>query len=337
MTIRDVAKYSGVSVSTVSRVLNQHPDVSEAVRARVLEAVQVLHYVPNNSARDLVSPPPDAIGVVVRGMDNPFFTPIITTMEQRVNDAGYTMILRQIPSGDDELLAGASLVRSKKLRGLILLGGSFDYAAEDVASLDVPFACCTYANSFGSLDKGSFSSVTIDDQAEAHRAVKLLIDRGHRRVAALLDSVDDHSISELRYKGYCQALEEAGIPFAPSLVEETGQYDMAAAYTGVCRLLRRTEDFTALFVISDSMAIAAMKALHDHGLTVPERCSVIAIDGLDVSGYTVPTLTTLAQPKEAMGAEAVDILLDILENGAPHRHVRMETTLRSGGSVAPLV
>lgn len=337
MTIRDVAKYSGVSVSTVSRVLNRHPDVSEAVRARVLEAVQVLHYVPNNSARDLVSPPPDAIGVVVRGMGNPFFAPVITTMEQRVNDAGYTMILRQIPSGDDELSAGASLVRSKKLRGLILLGGSFDYTADDVAPLDVPFVCCTYANSFGSLDKGSFSSVTIDDQAEAKRAVRLLIDKGHRRVAALLDSVDDHSISELRYRGYCQALEEAGIPFDPSLVEETGRYDMAAAYTGVCRLLRRTEDFTALFVISDSMAIAAMKALHDHGLAVPGQCSVIAIDGLDVSGYTVPTLTTLAQPKEAMGAEAVDILLDILENGAPHRHARMETTLRSGGSVAPLV
>ena len=94
------------------------------------------------------------------------------------------------------------------------------------------------------------------------------------------------------------------------LVEESGDFDMAAAYTSTCRLLQRRQDFTALFVISDSMAVAAMKALHDCGRRVPEDCSVIAIDGIEMSDYTVPTLTTLIQPKEAMGAEAVGILVD---------------------------
>lgn len=336
MTIKDVAEYSGVSVSTVSRVLNNHPDVSDAVRARVMSAVRELHYVPNNSARDLVRPQSDAIGLVVRGVGNPFFVAVIRAVEQAVSRAGYTMVLHQINTEDNELLAGASLARSKKLRGLILLGGCFDYTPEQTAALGIPFVCCSFTNSFGSLEKTTYSSVSIDDQAEACRAVRLLTEKGHRKIAVLLDSTHDHSISELRYRGYCQALEEAGIPLEEELVEEIGDFNMAAAYEGTCRLLRRRGDFTALFVIADSMAVAAMKALHDCGRRVPEDCSVIAIDGIDMSAYTIPTLTTLIQPKEAMGAEAVDILLDMIENRGGNRHVRLDTTLRSGGSVCSI-
>ena len=235
MTIKDVAEHSGVSVSTVSRVLNDHPDVSDVVRSRVMEAVRELHYVPNNSARDLVRPQSDAIGLVVRGVGNPFFTAVIRAIEQAVGQAGYTMVLHQIPSGEDELLAAASLARSKKLRGLILLGGCFDYTPEQTAALEIPFVCCSFTNSFGSLEKDAYSSVSIDDQAEARRAVEVLIQKGHRKIAVLLDSVRDHSISELRYRGYRQALADHGIPLDPELVAETGDFDMAAAYEGTRR------------------------------------------------------------------------------------------------------
>ena len=336
MTIKDVAEYSGVSVSTVYRVLNDHPDVSDAVRDRVMAAVQELHYVPNNSARDLVKPQSDAVGLVVRGVGNPFFTAVIQAIEEAVRQAGYTLVLHQINTEDNELLAGAELARAKKLRGLILLGGCFDYTPEQTAALGIPFVCCSFTNSFGSLESSAYSSVSINDQAEARQAVQLLIQRGHRKIAILLDSVRDHSISELRYRGYCQALEEAGIPLDRELVEEAGDFNMEAAYQGTCRLLRRRRDFTALFVIADSMAVAAMKALHDGGRHIPEDCSIIAIDGIETSAYTIPTLTTLAQPKEAMGEEAVRILLDIVEKRGGNRHVRVETTLRPGGSIAPL-
>lgn len=336
MTIKDVAERSGVSVSTVSRVLNDHPDVSDAVRTRVLEAVRELHYVPNNSARDLVRPQSDAIGLVVRGVGNPFFSAVIRAVEEAVSRAGYTMVLHQINTEDNELLAAASLARAKKLRGLILLGGCFDYTPEQTAALDIPFVCCSFTNSFGSLKKTAYSSVSIDDEAEACRAVEMLIREGHRKIAVLLDSTCDHSISELRYRGYRRALERAGIPLDRSLVAESGDFDMAAAYKGTCRLLERTRDFTALFVISDSMAVAAMKALRDGGLRIPEDCSIIAIDGIDMSNYTVPTLTTLIQPQAVMGAEAVRILLDMVEDRAGNRHVRVDTTLRLGGSVRSL-
>jgi LacI family transcriptional regulator len=333
MTIKDVAEYSGVSVSTVSRVLNDHPDVSEAVRAKVLSAVAELHYVPNNSARDLVSPQGDSIGLIVRGMGTPFFQPIIHVVEQAVIRAGYTMAFRIISTEDDELKSAARLARSKRLRGLILLGGRFDYSPEETAALGIPFVCCSFTNSFGSLDKSAFSSVSIDDESEAFNAVSLLIESGHRKIAILLDSTSDHSISELRYRGYCQALSEAGIPLDNGLVAETGTFDMASAYKEMNELLDRRDDFTAVFAIADSMAIAAMKALHEHGKRVPEDCSVIAIDGIEMSQYTVPTLTTLAQHQNELGERAVELLVDIIEGRSQCRQLQVATLLRSGGTV----
>lgn len=333
LTIKDVASRCGVSVSTVSRVLNNHPDVSAAVRDKVMAVVKEVHYVPNNSARDLVKTKSDAIGLVVRGVGNPFFSEVIHAIEKQVEQAGCTLVLHQINSGEDELLTGASLSRSKKLQGLILLGGCFDYEPEKIAALGVPFVCCTFTNSFGSLDKEDFSSVYIDDQEEACRAVTNLIQKGHRKIAILLDSTNDRSISQLRYRGYCQALRDHGIEVEPELVEEVGTFKMAAAYDGMKRLMERRKDFTAVFVIADSMAVAAMKALHEGGIKVPEDCSIIAIDGIDMSLYSIPTLTTLVQPKEQLGVEAVKILLDMIGQQSGNRHVKLETSLRSGGSV----
>ncbi len=334
MTIKDVAERAGVSISTVSRVLNNHPDVRDSVRERVLKAVHELHYVRNDSARDLGMSQTDTIGVVLRGATNPFLTSVLRSVEQAVEAAGYTMVLQQIGTCDDELAAGASLVRSKRLRGLVLLGGEFDYTAERVADLEIPFVCCTFTGSFGSLARDAYSSVSIDDYAEAYRAVKMLIDRGHRRIAVLLESTEDRSISQLRYHGYCDALKDAGIPVDDGLVAESGSFEMADVYATTQRLVEQQRDVTAIFTIADSMAIAAIKALHSRGLRVPEDCSVIAIDGIEISLYTVPTLTTLVQPSATIGAEAVRILVDVLEGRAPHSHLRLTTTLREGETVA---
>ena len=226
MTIKDVAEYSGVSISTISRVLNNHPDVREEVRAKVLKAIQELHYVPNGSARDLVKTQSDAIGVVVRGVENPFLTSVLRSIEEAIRQMGYTMVIHQIGTEEDEVAEGARLVRSKRLCGLILLGGRFDYTCEQTATIEVPFVCCTYTNSFGNLDKKTYSSVYVDDYDEAYKAVKLLIEKGHKKIAVLLGATDDRSISELRYKGYCAALRDAGIEVQKSLVEQTHGFSM---------------------------------------------------------------------------------------------------------------
>ena len=113
MTIKDVAVHCGVSITTVSRVLNNHPDVRENVRTKVLAAIQELHYVPNNSARDLGKSQTNTIGVILRGAANPFLISVLRSIEQAADAAGYTLVLQQINTCDDELAAGASLVRSK--------------------------------------------------------------------------------------------------------------------------------------------------------------------------------------------------------------------------------
>ena len=336
MTIKDIAKACGVGVSTVSRVLNNRPDVSPEVRARVLSVVEATGYIPNNSARDLGRSRSDAIGVVVRGMGNLFFSQVLDTLTQEIDRAGYTMILRFIDSDADEVKEGAVLEREKKLRGLIFLGGRFDYSPAELSSIGVPYVCCSFTNSFGTLPEDAYASVCIDDFRTAYLAVEKLISRGHRRIAALVPSCSDHSISELRYDGYCAALRANGIEPDPALIAECGGcFTLPESYEGMKRLLESEADFSAVFVLSDTTAIAAIKALEDAGKRVPEDVSVIAIDGIDVSAYTTPTLSTMMQPAGEMGRESVELLLEVL-NGGPRRHIRLEAAFREGASIRSL-
>ena len=336
MTIKDIARACGVGVSTVSRVLNERPDVSPEVRERVLHMVESTGYIPNNSARDLGRSQTDAVGVVVRGTGNLFFAEVLKTVAEEIDRGRCTMVPRFIGSDDDEVKAGAILEREKKLRGLLFLGGRFDYSPSELSMVGVPYVCCSFTNSFGSLSEEEFSSVCIDDYRTAYRAVEQLIERGHRRIAALVPSCSDHSISELRYDGYRAALREHGIDYDESLVMETGGcFTMPESYEGVCRLLEQNPDFTALFALSDTTAIAAIKALEDHGRRVPEDVSVLAIDGLEISAYLKPMLSTMVQPAEEMGRESVRLLLELL-NGGVHRHVRLEAAFREGESIRSL-
>ena len=336
MTIKDIARACGVSVSTVSRVLNNRPDVSDDVRGKVLRAVEDSGYIPNNSARDLVRSRSDAIGVIVRGMGNLFFADMLKTVSREIETSGYTMVLHFIDSDADEVKAGAILEREKKLRGLIFLGGRFDYTPTELALVGVPYVCCSFTNCFGSLKEEDYASVSIDDYMTAYKAVEKLIELGHRRIAAVVPSCSDRSISELRYNGYLAALREHGIDFDSRLLVETGGcFGMAETYDGARRLVESGADFTALFALSDTTAIAAMKALEDRGVRIPEDVSVIGIDGLSVSEYVSPTLTTMIQPAEEMGRESVRILLDMLEGREKPRHLLLSARLRQGASVRP--
>ena len=333
MTIKDIARISGVSITTVSRVLNDRPDVSDESRRRVLDVIESTNYIPNNSARDLVKTKSDSIGLVVRGISNPFYTDIIRSVEAGITAGGYTMVMQQISSDEDELKRAAVMEREKRLRGLVLLGGRFDYSAADLALLNVPFVCCSFGNHYGTLERVDYSSVSIADMETAYQATRYLLDNGHRRIAALITCPDDHSISQLRYEGYTKALAEAGIPLDESLVICTGTFNIQDSYTAMNRVLDSGTDFSAVFAISDNTAIGAMRALRDAGRRVPEDCSVIAIDGLELSAYIEPPLTTLCQPMEEMGRRSAQILLGMLRGHGSHCCEVLPTQLREGGSV----
>ncbi len=332
MTIKDIARLSGVSITTVSRVLNNRPDVSDESRRRVEAVIQSTNYIPNNSARELVRTDSNNIGLVVRGVANPFYTDIIHAIESAVTEAGYTLVMQQIGSDKDEVSHGAVMQREKRLKGIIFLGGRFDYTPEDISSITVPFVCCSYTNPYGTLKDEGYSSVSIADEETAYEAVRYLIAQGHERIAALITNTHDRSISQLRYEGYLRALHDAGL--TPAAVLCTDSYDIRGAYNAMKSELQRSGgDFTALFAISDNMAIGAMRALRDAGRTIPEDCSVIAIDGLELSAYIDPPLTTLCQPMEEMGRRSVEQLLYLMNGEGSHTQQILPTILREGASV----
>ena len=333
MTIKDIARQCGVSVSTVSRVLNDRPDVSPENRRKVLSAIQQSNYIPNNTARDLVKTKSDAIGLVVRGVSNPFYTDIIRVIEEQVTARGYTLVMQQIGTCDDEVKRGAMMEREKRLRGLILLGGRSDYSPQELAPLNIPFVCCSYSNQYGTLPSDSYASVSIADEEEAYRAVSELYRCGHRRIAALVSCAEDRSISQLRYQGYVRSLADHGLPLEQELVIEAGSFDIRQAYLAVRRRLMEGARFTALFAISETLGFSVLILRLYTGQQIPRDCSVIAIDGLTMSEYINPTLTTLCQPMEHMGRRSVEILLDMVEHrGGPIRETA-HTTLRTGESV----
>lgn len=336
VTIKDIANQAGVSVSTVSRVINNRRDVSRDAKEKVQSAIKKLNYVPNGSARDLASIQSDTIGLIMRGIGNPFFSELYTQIEEHIRDTKYQLAINQIPSTADEIQAAAELARSKRLSGLILMGGNFTYTSKILRKIDVPFVCCTFSNVFGSLDKGEFSSVSIDDEKEAYKAVDYLIKNGHRKIAILLAATDDQSISELRYKGYLRALHDHHIAENPSLIQRTKSFDLADAYQATQELLEREKDFTAIFAISDIIGMAAIKALSDAGCKVPEDKSIIAIDGLRLSAFSIPTLTSLRQPKEEIGRKSVELLMDLMQEQTENKQIFLETELRSGHSVRPI-
>ena len=335
--IKDIALHCGVAISTVSRVLNDHPDVSEETREKVLRAVSELHYIPNTSARNLVRTSSDTIALLVKGVNNPFFAKLIKVIEREITRRGYTLELHHMDTAEDELRIGAQLTNERKLIGILFLGGRFNYSPEEMALINVPSVFCTYTNSFGTLDAGSYSSVAIDDKQAARDAVETLVTLGHRKIAILTDNDCDNSISELRFQGYKDALASHGIPFDPNLVACTGTFsDMRAIYETTNQLIARDSSFTAIFAIADLMAIAAIKALNDHGKRVPEHCSVVAIDGLELSEYTLPTLTTLVQPAEEMGLVCAKTIIELIEHPGKNKQFTFHTVLRPGGSVRQL-
>lgn len=335
MTIKDIARLSGVGVSTVSRVLNDRPDVSEESRRRVLQVIAEYNYLPNNSARSLVRTKSDAVGLVVRGVQNPFYTGIIRAIERDLDAADCTMVMRQIGSCEDEIKCGAMMEREKRLQGIIFLGGRSDYSPADTALLNVPFVCCSYTNTYGTLDPTKYSSVSIADEQEAYRAVMDLAQKGHRRIAALSTDPRDWSIAQLRFSGYARALHDLGLSLEDGEIIRADDFTIESAYRAVTERLKRPADFTAIFAISDDMAIGAMRALRESGRSIPEDCSIIAIDGLTVSEYIYPMLTTLCQPTDEMGAKSVEILMSVIHGGT-HRHLILPTTLRTGQSVRDL-
>jgi len=334
LNIKDIARLSGVAVSTVSRVLNGHPDVAQETREHVLQIMQQQRYVPNNSARNLKLTHSNTIGVMVKGRDNPFFSLMIATIESKLAEASYSMLLHYHHSADDDASVALGLIKEKRLRGLICLGGDYSEQGLSVLSTaDVPIVL-TSVELEGLKVPSNISTVSIKNTEASYAAVKALIDLGHTRIALVSTGAQDRTAGRLRSEGYTRAMAESGI----GTKQEYGvgaDYTFDSAYQAAKELLALKPRPTAIFATSDIMAIGVAKAAFDMGLQIPRDLSVMGFDGLDYGTYFHPTLATVRQPVDHMGLACAELLLESIEENLETRHVFLETELWMRASVGP--
>ncbi|HAT4198180.1 LacI family transcriptional regulator [Clostridium perfringens] len=327
MNIKDIARLAGVGVSTVSRVINDHPDVKDETREKILKIIRESNYIPNNSARILKKNNTNNIGVLVKGVFNPFFAEMINIIGNRINEAGYTMILQQNDyATEDDVDNLIAFVKEKRLQGIICLGGNFlNINDESFQFLDIPVVL-TSVNTLSKESKSKFSSIGIDNVLAAKASIQYLIDKGHRNIGILLGEKNDVGISGLRLEGYKKALEENNIPYSEENVF-IGDYDYSGAYRVTKEIINNRKDITAIFSISDIMAVGAAKSVIDQGLQVGEDISIMGFDGMDISKYYNPGITTVKQPKKNMANNSIDLLLALLAKKEEHKHIIFETKI----------
>ncbi len=325
LTLEDIAKLAGVSRSTVSRVINDQPNVRPDVRDRILEIIRQTGYHPNAAARTLASNQSQMLGLVLpRSVSSffvdPYFPRLTQGIAQACNLYDYTLSLFLIGTPEDEEKIYPRLARQGLLDGLLIQSGNIgDRLTERLITANIPAVIIGRP-----LYSGEVSFVDVDNVASARHATAHLITHGYQRVATIAGD-SESAVSLDRLEGYRQALAEHGIAEDPALIAY-GDYTEQGGYEAMKTLLSPMPD--AVFAASDSMAIGAIKAAREYGLKVPDDVAFIGYDDLPVAAKAEPPLTTVHQPIATLGGKAVETLLDLIENGTqPARRIIMDTRL----------
>jgi LacI family transcriptional regulator len=335
ITIVEIAKRCGVGVSTVSRAINNHSDINPETKKRIMAVIKETGYIPNNSARNLKRTDAKCIAVLVKGITNPFFSPMIEVVEQEVDKRGYALVLRHVEAYENEVDVALELEKEKRLRGIIFLGGSAKHPADKMKQIGVPIVFATIGSDISEdFNRNAYSTVSVDDEKESFKMVSHLIEMGHKKIAIMAEGSDTPSVVQLRLKGYIKALKAAGIKVNNNLIRYVDQriYTMANGYDTAKALIESGEKFTALYCISDVLAIGALRAFADAGLKVPEDVSVAGFDGQELSQYCIPRLTTIRQPLVDISKETIRLIFDIIDKESGHRHIIFPGELIEGES-----
>lgn len=324
ITIKDIARMCNVGVSTVSRALNNHSDINPETKERILRVIRENNYIPNNSARNLKLQESRTIAVLVKGIGNSFFSDMIRILESEIKDRGYSMVLQHVDFDEDEVDVALELVKEKRLSGIIFLGGYLVHSEKKLSQLRVPFLLSTTGMVSHNYRKNTYSSVSVDDRRESYRMVDYLCRKGHRDIAIICARKSDASVGKLRLDGYKQALKEHGIPVRDELIlpmlEEYEDYSVQNGYYLMRDFLAKQIPCTAVYAISDMLAIGAARALTEAGRRIPGDVALAGFDGLELGEYMNPPLTTVRQPIVDMARETARILFDIIAKRAKHQH-----------------
>jgi LacI family transcriptional regulator len=329
-TIRDIASLAGVSVTTVSRVLNHRPDVNKETREKIERIIEECHFVGNTNARGLKQSS-EVIGMVIRGRSNPFLNALSEAVLSRAAGLEDTFITEYIDEKDDEFTTALRLTRQHRVKGLLFVGSLIDERVHCLHGLEIPVVFTTVNAENASLPRAS--SVSINDRALGQAVGEALWSFGHRNVAVFGSNPVAGDSLAMRFQGFCEAWNEHGLTFPKDNYREC-RFSYESGYDTALEFFESHPHTTAVFAMSDNMAVGAVRALTDLGLRVPDDVSVIGFDGTAISRFCVPRLATVEQPVDEIARTSIHLLLDMLEKGAAPRHVLVDASWRPRESLS---
>jgi DNA-binding LacI/PurR family transcriptional regulator len=321
-TIRDVASHAGVSVATVSRVVNNSPHkVHDATRRRVLRSIRRLGYQPNVVAQGLRRGSTRSIALIVPDISNPFFPAIARGAEDVARRHGYALVLGNTDGDHARERSYLEIMQNRWVDGLLFAGAGGTPPLAALRANGVPAVLLARDAADGGID-----TVVVDSFAGMYQATSHLLRLGHRRIA-YIGGPPTALVARERLRGYRQALEDLGVAPAPALML-TGDFRVDGGRVAARRLLERGHPFTAVVAANDLTAIGAMEALRAARRRIPEDVAVVGFDDIAFAAFIDPPLTTVAQPTYRLGALAMERLLKLMRGEATGaRHVVLKPHL----------
>ncbi len=330
-TIRDVARVAQVSMSTVSHVINGTRYVAPHTRERVLQAMAELNYSPNRLARSLRNNRTLTLGVLLPNSANPFFAEVLLGIENVCFERGYNIIMGNASDDPQRELEYLKVLLSRQVDGILLIStGAYNESLALLASHETPVVMVDRTADIPTVDE-----ILTANKQGGLLATEYLLGLGHRRIGCITGPSYLTPSAE-RVQGYAEALEAAGVAVDEALIVN-GNFQHESGYRACRQMLALAEPPTAIFACNDLMAVGAICALHEAGLGVPDDVSVVGYDDIPLASYTVPRLTTIAQPAREIGQLAAERLIARLQhNSTPPAHQRLPVRLVERDSCRPL-
>jgi LacI family transcriptional regulator, repressor for deo operon, udp, cdd, tsx, nupC, and nupG len=302
--IQEVAKRAGVSVATVSRVLNNASSVSTKTRRRVEDAIKELNYAPSMLGRNLRNSESRLLLVLIPSISNPFYTEIINGIEKIAIENHYNILLCQTDTNSQRENIYFNLVKNKLADGIISMDPTVNKKKLNELAEKHPIILCSEYE-----EGGAIPYITINHELAAYQAVKHLIKIDKTKVA-LINSDETFLYARQRRNGYERALKEFNLSIRKEWIYHTNQINFETGVHAMRRLLQLKERPSAVFAVSDTLAIGALKEINIAGLKVPDDIAIVGFDKISFSNMTNPTLTTIEQPMYRMGCTAANMLIN---------------------------
>ena len=331
ITIVDIAKESGYSVSTVSRVLNNHKDVSETTKRKIMEVVEAHNFVPNNNAKHLKQGATKSIIMIVKGTSNMLFANIIEEIQTILADTEYALRVYYLDEDRNEVEEAVRLCKERKPLGALFLGGNPQNFEAEFEHVTVPSVLVTNRGDMLGFD--NLSSIATDDEAAAEEAVNYLLSQGHRNIGIIGGDRHVSRTAKQRFMGCVRSFEKHGLEFDAESYFEKGRFSFESSYKAMKRLLEKELPISAVFAMSDTMAVGAIRAICDAGKKVPEDISVMGFDGISLAEFYNPKIATIRQGYKELAARSTKVLLDMIDLGESASHEIIPFQLVEGESV----